>query len=254
MEKNSKILLMFSGGRDSFLTACRLLDSENNYILKLVTYDNGCSWCSDNVKMVADRLINMYGKDRVEYLGVYNISAVIREFFPLYFNKKPSFILKEYGELPPSQVHCLMCRTSMYIYSIWLCKKMNISMIAEGGRKCQKFVIELPGMLKNRYPNLLNGEKSKKLGIDIQLITPVYDLVSDWKRDNELIGRGFLSKTYEPKCMIGYPAEDSVDDIVIKSIHNFFDKAMIPVIYRLLTEGNVNQFFPFDRSKTEIHD
>ncbi len=34
---------MLSGGRDSFLAGCRLLeDQEKNYKLLMVTYDNGC--------------------------------------------------------------------------------------------------------------------------------------------------------------------------------------------------------------------
>ena len=44
------VILMLSGGRDSFLAACRLLDDKNQYKIKMVTYDNGCSYGSELAK------------------------------------------------------------------------------------------------------------------------------------------------------------------------------------------------------------
>ena len=39
MEKKS-VILMLSGGRDSFLSACHLLENPDNYLVKMVTFDN----------------------------------------------------------------------------------------------------------------------------------------------------------------------------------------------------------------------
>lgn len=222
--EETKVVLMLSGGRDSFLAGCKLLeDQENNYKLLMVTFDNGCSIQSKNAKHVADRIIAKYGKDRAEFLGVYQISAVIREFFDPYFNMKPEDQVRKFAGLTPSQFHCLICRTSMYLYSIWLAKLHNASHIAEGGREDQGFVIELPGMAKERFPKLVEAA-------GLHLLLPVYNLKDNRTRDFELLLRDYNCKSYEPKCLIGYPLDDSVDDSVIEGVHHYFDNVIMPRI------------------------
>ena len=216
----NSVLLMLSGGRDSFLAACKLLEDKKNYKVKMVTFDNGCIYQLENVKSVADRIINHYGESRAEYLGVFKISGLVREFFFPYFNMKPSEQNAEFAGMTPSQFHCLVCRTSMYIYSILLCKKLGIHYIAEGGRKSQQFVIELPGMAKQRYKELVESQ-------GLELLLPVYDMECDWERDNELLQRNFLCKCMEAKCIIGVPINDSVDQSVIDGVHAYFDKIML---------------------------
>ena len=219
----SRVILMLSGGRDSFLAACRLLDESPDYCLYMVTYDNGCSYCSDNARYVAERIIAKYGDARAKYLGVYRIGCVIREFFSPYFNMKPEEQKQRFFGLTPSQFHCLICRTSMYIFSIWIALMNDASYIAEGGREDQEFVIELPGMAKERFPELVNS-----VGLD--LLLPVYELDDNWVRDNELLARGYLCKCLEPKCLIGYPINKSVDESVIEGVHAYYDQVILPRI------------------------
>lgn len=232
-----EIILMLSGGRDSFLAACRLLESPSNYHLKMVTYDNGCSYNSCNAKLIAERIMKKYGDNRAEYLGIYKISSVIREFVFPYFNMKPAEQLKEFLGMTPSQFHCLVCRTSMYIYSIWLALLHDAHYIAEGGRKDQEFVIELPGMAQERYPALVEST-------GLELLLPVYDLNDNWIRDNELLARGYLCKSYEPKCLIGCPVRDSIDESVINGVHAYYDKVILPLINRrnLLTLDKAHMY------------
>lgn len=235
--ENLDVILMLSGGRDSFLAACRLLEDSKKFHLKMVTYDNGCSYCSANVNEVSQRIIKKYGADRAEYLGVYKISSVIREFFFPYFNMTPVEQSKEFFGLTPSQFHCLVCRTSMYIYSVWLALLHGASGIAEGGRESQGFVIELPGMAKERYPLLVES-------VGLNLLLPVYDLRDDWIRDNELLSRGYLCKSFEAKCLIGVPVNGSVDESVIQGVHAYYDKIMLPLIKErnLLTIENAQRY------------
>lgn len=61
------VVLMLSGGRDSLLAVCRLLDAPDDYKVKMVTYDNGCSYQSGNACKVAAGIIRSYGADRAEY-------------------------------------------------------------------------------------------------------------------------------------------------------------------------------------------
>ena len=228
---DNKVLLMLSGGRDSFLTACKLLEDENNYHVYMVTYDNGCMCGADRVKLVADRIIERYGADRAEYLGVFSTAGIAREFFHPYFNMTPEEQLKRFKGMTPSQFHCLVCRTSMYIHSIWLCKLLAIPTVAEGGRKSQEFVVELEGMAKERYPKLVESQ-------GLNLLLPVYydgadwtkdkDFSADWERDNELLMRGYRSKCDEAKCFIGVPINGSVNNDVIEGTHAYYDEVMLP--------------------------
>lgn len=222
MEENI-VILMLSGGRDSFLAACHLLEDKENYHVKMVTFDNGCSYGIENAKLAAERIINKYGKEKAEYLGVYKTGGIAREFFFPYFNMKPDEQQSRFKGMTPSQFHCLICRTSMYIHTIWLAQKYGAKYVAEGGREDQQFVIELPGMAKVRYVELV-----KKA--NLELLLPVYEMCDDWERDNELIRRGYLCKTFEPKCLIGVPVNGSIDQSVIEGIHAYYDEVVLPKI------------------------
>lgn len=201
----------------------------------MVTYDNGCMCGADRVKLVADRIIERYGADRAEYLGVFSTAGIAREFFHPYFNMTPEEQLKRFKGMTPSQFHCLVCRTAMYIHSIWLCKLLDIPTIAEGGRKSQEFVVELEGMAKKRYKDLVESQ-------GLNLLLPVYydgadwtkdkDFSADWERDNELLMRGYRSKCDEAKCFIGVPINGSVNNDVIEGTHAYYDEVMLPRIQK----------------------
>lgn len=98
--------------------------------------------------------------------------------------------------------------------------------IAEGGRKEQQFVIELPGMAQDRYKSLV-----ERAGFTLEL--PVYFMDNDWERDNELLRRHYLCKTYEPKCLIGVPVNGSIDQSVIDGVHAYYDEIILPQIEKL---------------------
>lgn len=215
---DNKILQLFSGGKDSFLSACKLI--ENNNIVYLITYDNGCGLFSNNVEHGADRLVTKYGEEQVKFLGIYNISGVWRYFFLLFFNLKPSEITERYGEITYSQFNCLTCRVSMYLYSIAVCKFLGIEKVCDGARYVQGFAIETQGMLE-RFKRLF--EKYQ-----IELILPVINLESDWQRKNELLMRGFVPKVLEPQCLLGVPLKSgNLSKEVIEAVVSFYDKEII---------------------------
>lgn len=72
MEKNidksgkPKVLLMFSGGRDSYLAACKLI--EQGYYVYMITFDNGCTSNLKAVKKVAKTIVDKYGMSQAEYV------------------------------------------------------------------------------------------------------------------------------------------------------------------------------------------
>lgn len=222
----NRILHLFSGGRDSFLSSCRLLESGDNELF-LATYSNGCCIGIEHARDEAIRLINKYGNNRVHFQGIYNTSGIWREFFMPIMNLKTSDILGQYGEITFSQINCLTCRISMYIYSIAICKELGISTISDGARHSQKFIIELDPMLK-KFEDLLSC-------YGIRLVLPVVDMDSDWKRKNELLLYGFSPKTLEPQCLLGVPLKDDIPECVIQGVLAFYEKEVFSKIPDLVS-------------------
>lgn len=216
--KNNKVLQLFSGGKDSFLSSSKLVDTNN--IVYLVTYDNSCGLCTENVKHGADRLIRKYGKEKVKFLGIYNTSGVWRSFFLPFLNLKPSEIIDRYGEITYSQFNCLACRLSMYLYSITICECFNIRKVSDGARYIQGFAIETGCMLE-RFKRLFENYQ-------IEFILPVINLESDWQRKNELLIRGFVPKMLEPQCLLGVPLEKGkLTEEIVKGVVSFYDKEIV---------------------------
>lgn len=228
-EKNlKKTILLFSGGKDSFLSACYLI--EKGFRIFMVTFENGAGLQAYNSEHGAKRIIERYGEDRVSFLGVQCIAGIWREFFLPYFNMKPSDIINNFGELTISQFHCLTCRSSMYIWSIIMAQQMGIKYIAEGARHCQAFVIELPIMI-NKFREFLSK-------YSIKLLLPIYNLESDWERKNLLLLRGFVPKTLEPQCLIGVPLPNNASpdqDIQLATL-KYFEKIIVPRAERIIKE------------------
>lgn len=110
---DTKVLQMFSGGRDSLLSVCRLVEQGKQ--VSLVTFNNGCMHGSQNVKMTAEHLVDRYGKLNVQFLGIYNMAGIWRNFFLPFLNLKPSEVAEKYGEVTVSQFHCLTCKAGMYV-------------------------------------------------------------------------------------------------------------------------------------------
>ncbi len=228
MNTEKKALLMLSGGRDSFLSACRLI--EDGYQVLLVTYDNGHMSKTDNVRLLSDRLGQIFGTERVKHVGIHFIAQNIRPLLNKALYQEPAELCKEYPHLLLSQVNCLACHTAMYFHSIAYCKAHGIKVLAEGAREKQKFFVELPEM-KNRYEDLCQK-------YDILLQLPVYDLKSDIERKDELGEWGFLPKSFEPQCWLGCAMLQELTDDQRKSLTDYYDKEIVPqadVMIRRLT-------------------
>ena len=224
--KKKEVILLFSGGRDSFLAGCYLI--EEGFKIYMVTFENGVGLAAHNAEHGAKRIIRRYGKDRAEFLGVYSVAGIWREFFLPYFNMKPSEISKEFGELTISQFHCLTCRSAMYIWTIIKARQMGIRYIADGARKGQGFVIELPNMIE-KFRDFFSE-------FSIEMLLPVWDLDSNWEMKNLLLLRGFVPKTLEPQCLIGVslPGEKTPDTEIQKAVENYFDKVVLPRARKLI--------------------
>ena len=220
MEK--EVLLMYSGGLDSFLSCIRLVNQ--GYKVYLIHFDNGSCIGTENIQIGAQRLQKRY-KDKVEFLGIASTAArfiYYRELTDIE-NLNAEELNNKYGKISMSQYRCLLCIMSMYTYSVALAKKMNIKYIAEGARKSQLFAIEQQELL-DEFRKFCNQ-------YGIELLTPVFDLVDDYQKENELLLWDFLPVANEGKCLLGYPmsrklTQEEIDDIkeLYKSIKHLQER------------------------------
>lgn len=220
----NKVLQLFSGGRDSMLSVCRLLEVEDIQVV-LANFTNGFTVGVDNVQHGINRLIERYG-DRVSSLGTYDVSWVWRELLRPVLNRSTSDILADYGEVTYSQLNCVTCRLSMYVYAIAICMSYNITEISDGARYSQNFVIESEAMLKC-ISSLL-----KKF--DIDLLTPVAHVSANWERKNDLLRYGFVPKVLEQQCLMGVPLEGEISPTVQAGIISYYNKEIEPRVLTLV--------------------
>lgn len=227
----SKVLQLFSGGRDSMLSVCRLLEVEDTQVV-LANFINGCTVGIDNVQHGIDRLVERYG-DRVSSLGTYDVSWVWRELLKPVMNKSASEILSDYGEITYSQLNCMTCRLAMYVYAIAICQEQGITEISDGARYSQNFVVESKAMLQC-ISSLL-----KK--IDIDLLTPVAHVSANWERKNDLLRYGFVPKVLEQQCLMGMPLDREVPSTVQAGVIAYFDKEVAPRVITLVDKVRLSR-------------
>lgn len=215
-----EVLLLFSGGRDSFLSACRLV--ENGYYVHLVTYDNGCMSNIKPVYNTKDRIINKYGISHITFDGIRNIAKQLYSLHQVFSSKTLTEWAEKYPDIRSAQVCCLNCHTCMVADAIVYAYKNNIQYIADGGRKSQGFIVELPEMVL-KYKMLCKS-------LNLNLLLPVFNLEDDFERKLELADRGFVPKTFEPQCFAGSPLRQKLTEEEIKSLVDYYTDIIEPIV------------------------
>lgn len=211
---NKHALVMFSGGKDSLLTACRTI--ELGYDIHLVTFDNKrTSWL--NVTKETVELLKTRYKNHVlshEIIETYDIVATLAEY---YNSSTLHQIGSQYGLLKPYQVNCLHCHTAMYAKSIALCLKRNYPLIANGARFNQGFVVEHMQMLQE-YTEI--AEK-----YDITIHCPVF-VHDDEQRKMDLADRNIMCNVLEPQCWVGCPCKEKLNKKEIRTYLRYFKEQL----------------------------
>lgn len=200
MPDTSPVLVLFSGGRDSFLVASRIARSGRTAVL--LSLDNGATQGITNVRNGADRLIARYG-ERVVPAGTYGIASTIWRL-----DERWTYMSwKELGETYPAltnvHVRCLHCQTAMWIASVAYAKANRIQTIAAGYRSDDEFCTGIAEWI-DQITAL-----AERNGISTEFPlweTPEWGTDKNLGRNMELLDAGFVPKTAEARCLLGRPA------------------------------------------------
>ena len=202
--ERKKVLLMYSGGKDSVACIVKLI--EEGYEVHLINFDNGCMHFGGLESGLAMALESIY--PQVKWVGITTNLVQLRDnklhSDSILFSKFTS----EYGDFTPNQLQCLNCRTAMYRVAILYARQNGIEYIAEGAREEQLFALEQKPM-KEKYEKLC-----QEFGIN--LLWPVWkktdDEIRDYHSDIYLgVSPEFLFPNSngcvvgESKCPIGMP-------------------------------------------------
>lgn len=211
-------VLMYSGGKDSILSACRMVSA--GYRVKCLSIDNGCmSWLPEFNKSV-ERLHYVFG-NKAERLKTESCAELRKSILMLRAEKDVSELALRYGNLVPYQLSCLECHTSMVVTAIRKCTELGVSELTTGSRKSQGFIVELQPMI-DRYSELCRVA-------GVQMHTPVLELDSDYDRDIELASYGIIPKVMEAQCWSGMPIKCKMTQSNIDSLLKYYDNEIKPL-------------------------
>jgi len=224
-----KTIVLFSGGKDSFLATCKLIE-EGNFVA-MVCFETFAGIGCQNATHGAKRIIQKYGIDKAEFLGNFTNVGIWRQLAFPFLNMKPSEVIDQFGEITVSQFNCLTCRSAMYVWVIIKAMELGIKKAADGARKSQGFVIELPCMT-DRFTKFFSE-------FGIELVFPVLDLKDDWLLKSLLLQRGFVPKVIEPQCLIGAPLSGGKEpeECVQLAVTKYFEKIIVPTARKMIAEG-----------------
>lgn len=209
------VLLLYSGGKDSALSAVRLRSL--GYHVYFIHFDNGHMLDQDKPYLTFKNTFDQYDG---YYFDYQNSAVDISNIFYKYFENWK----KEYGDTLndatlTSEVRCLSCRMAMYTKVFEFAFEHHFKYVAEGARISQKFMLEQQPMI-DRLKDFASC-------YGIELLYPVLYLEDDKEEIIELLENGFSSKGWESKCLLGRKAKDkSVEDEQI--ILNYYDNVIKP--------------------------
>lgn len=217
-------LLLFSGGKDSFITACRLAESGQKVVL--LSFNNSAVIGEQNFMHGVARLRNHYGQSCIEYAGVYNTGALISRLNEAWMEQTLTQLAESYPEMVGAQAVCLHCQSAMWTAAVAYAKAKEIPAIACGYRATDLFCTGQAWFTE--YMKALAGQHGIKAGF------PVWDVSWDtsedkygMERDDEMSRRGFLPQVYEPKCMLGRPV-NAMSDTESSNTRLYFKEHILP--------------------------
>lgn len=204
---NPKVLVLWSGGKDSLLTTCKLLHEGRDVIL--FSCNNGSLVAEEYLGHGVRRLQAIYG-ERVTYAGVYSIVSWVLQLGEWWTNTPLGEIAKDYPNLTWTHVRCLHCQTAMWLSALAYAKAKGVMEVAAGYKAMDEFCTGIQG-----YWECIR-DVARAHGIGVRF--PCSEITTDFERDALLCQCGLYPKVFEPKCMQGTPAthltEEAQSDLV----------------------------------------
>lgn len=217
MNSMSDVLLMFSGGKDSFLTACKL--AENGHNVKILVFNSGCIAGEENALVTAQRLVRKYGK-HIEVLGIRTSMATRILIDRPWKTMSMEELSKYYPNVTGIQSQCFFCQTSMWIEAIAYCVAKDIKYIACGYKSSDKFCTG-----SEYYMDILANICSD---YNLEMKTPMWSFVDTENgidiRDEEMHRRRFIPSVLEPKCTVGLPVKQKISDEEMLELIRYFNE------------------------------
>lgn len=214
-------LLLYSGGKDSTLSAMRL--RKMGYYVDFLHFNNGFMRDADKPYLTFKRTFSKLKGYRFPYeLSNVDIKGYFFDYFGPWRQKYGDIV--EGGTIH-SEIRCLSCRLAMYTKAFEIAKKGNYKIIAEGARISQRFMLEQQPMI-DRLQDL-----GKEFGI--KLLYPVLYLENDLEEQEELLKSGFSSKSWESKCLLGRAAMEKTPEDE-KVILEYYDRILKPKMLKYL--------------------
>ena len=215
---NKDCLLLYSGGKDSTLSAIRLYNA--GYNVHFIHFDNGYMKDQDKPYLT---FMETFDKEK-DYYFDYELSSVdVKKIFDEYFSYFSTNLSNDLSLA--SEIRCLSCRMAMYTKAIQIAKERGYKYIAEGARISQKFMLEqLPIITRLKELAASNG---------IKLLFPVLYVDDDQKEIEEILDNGYSSKSWESKCLIGTPAKDKKEEDE-EIIIDYYDSVLEPAVKKKL--------------------
>lgn len=204
--EREEALIHFSGGLDSFLATMKTIES--GYRAVLINYNNGSSVGMERINYGYERLLERFGEEYVRMWGYGMTVGYFKALRDDFYQMKPSELVSLCPNLTMGQINCLTCRSAMYIFSVLVCQREKINTVVDGARRSQGFVLERDAMLE-KYREFFQT-------YDIELLTPVLDLKTDWEREIAIMLRGMSAMPTDGKCFLGTPITFEDEEHMLK--------------------------------------
>jgi hypothetical protein len=200
MTKKAHCGVLFSGGTDSTLAACQMLDEFEK--VTLLTFDPGFVFFLQNTRVHAKKMQDHYGAERV----VHEIIDIRRWIGSVLGQDLPGD-MREYGFNMTTLV-CLGCRLSMHAAAIDWCLRQGVPYLADGSIRGQSSVPEQMETVIRRNRRFY----AEVYGI--HHFSPIYEeTMSDRKleaigiADRKRLKKQFILYDTQGTCVFGVPAD-----------------------------------------------
>ena len=221
----SEILLLFSGGKDSFISACREIYTGNRVIL--ISFNNSAVIGEKNILHGVARLQRKYGDNRITYAGCYNTGAIIQSLKDKWADIPWSVLGEQY-------------QTAMWIAAIAYARAKGIRQIDAGYKQSDPFCTGLSAF--HQEIQALAEKHFCKIKFPVLDDSAWVESPGGIARDYEMARYGFLHSVYEPKCMLGRPAPPMTPEMQLDMAKYFVNDL------RQVAEAEIEQMIPVFRT------